>query len=185
MRRLLDAVYGGALILACAAMVGIAVLVAVQVAGRLIDRILAALGAEPLGIAVPSLAEFGGFLFVSAACLALPATLRAGGHVRVTLGLGLMGPRLRVAATGLVILAGLALGLFAAWSSAAQAWDSWVYNTVSYGMVRVPLWIPQSAMTLGLALLVVALADEMVVLLRGGTPGFRAAEDSRSIEEGH
>ena len=41
--------------------------------------------ADAIGLQVPSLAEIGGFLFVAAAFLALPATLRAAGHVRVTM----------------------------------------------------------------------------------------------------
>lgn len=186
MRRFFDTLYNGALVAACTAMVAIAVLVLVQVLGRIIDRLAIWLGQAPPGIAVPSLSEFGGFLFVAAACLALPATLRAGGHVRVTLALGLMGPRMGRAFTGLVLLAALALGGFAAWHSAEQMLDSWRFNTVSFGMVRVPLWIPQAAMTAGFVLLMVALVDELVTLLRGGLPAFRRAEEGRREgAEGH
>lgn len=186
MRRLFDAIYNGALIAACAAMVAIAVLVLVQVLGRIIDRVAILLGREPLGIAVPSLSEFGGFLFVAAACLALPATLRAGGHVRVTLALGLMGPRLGKLMTALVLLAALGLCGFAAWHSAEQMLDSWRFNTVSFGMVRVSLWIPQAAMTAGFVLLLVALLDELLALMRGGLPAFQRAEDGRKDSvEGH
>lgn len=186
MRRFFDTLYNGALIAACTSMVAIAVLVLVQVLGRVIDRLAIWLGQAPPGINVPSLSEFGGFLFVAAACLALPATLRAGGHVRVTLALGLMGPRLGRVFTALVLLAALALGGFAAWHSAAQALDSWQFNTTSFGMVPVPLWIPQTGMTAGFVLLVVALIDELVVLLRGGTPAFRRSEEARrESAEGH
>jgi len=186
MRRFFDTLYTGALIAACASMVAIAVLVLVQVLGRIIDRTALMLGREPWGISVPSLAEFGGFLFVAAACLALPATLRAGGHVRVTLALGLMGPRMGRVFTGLVLLAALALGGFAAWHSGEQMLDSWRFNTVSFGMVRVPLWIPQATMTAGFVLLLVALTDELLTLLRGGTPAFRRSEEGRREgAEGH
>ena len=51
----------------------------------MIDKSLISLGQEPVGIAITSLSELGGFLFVGAAFLALAGTLRAGGHVRVTL----------------------------------------------------------------------------------------------------
>jgi len=180
MRRFFDTLYNGALIAACAAMVSIAALVLVQITGRIIDRTALFLGREPLGISIPSLAEIGGFLFVASACLALPATLRAGGHVRVTLALGLMGPRVGRAFTGLVLLAALALGAFAAWHTGEQALDSWRFNTVSFGMVRVPLWIPQAAMTAGFVLLVIALADELLALVRGAEPAFRQAEENRA-----
>jgi TRAP-type C4-dicarboxylate transport system permease small subunit len=179
MRRVLDGAYGGALIAACAAMVAIAVLVGVQVLGRLADRIALMVGVAPPGIAIPSLSDFGGFLFVAAATLALPATLRSGGHVRVTLLAGVLrGVAGRIAA-GIVLLGALALAGFAAWHSGVQAWDSWAFNTRSYGMVRTPLWIPQGVMTLGFGLLLLAVLDEGVALLTGRVPGYLQAEAAR------
>jgi len=185
MRRVLDGVYGAALMAACAAMVAIAVLVLVQILGRIADRVALMLGWAPPGLAVPSLSEIGGFLFVAAACLALPATLRAAGHVRVTLLLGALGPGPGRILTGLVLLAALGLAGFAAWHAGAQALDSLAFRSVSFGMVRIPLWIPQSVMALGFVLLVLALADELLALLRGRAPAFRQAEESRTISEGH
>jgi TRAP-type C4-dicarboxylate transport system permease small subunit len=179
MRRVLDAVYGGALIAACGAMVAIAVLVGVQVLGRVADRVALALGMVPPGIAVPSLSDFGGFLFVAAATLALPATLRSGGHVRVTLLAGVLRGMAGRIAAGIVLLAALALAGFAAWHLGVQAWDSWAFNTRSYGMVRTPLWVPQGVMTLGFGLLVLAVLDEAVALLTGRTPGYLQAEAAR------
>jgi len=180
MRRMLDAVYGTGLVAACAAMVAIAALVGAQILGRVADRLLLGLGREPWGLAIPGLSEIGGFLFVAAAMLALPATLRAGGHVRVTLLAGVLrGPAGRGAAV-LVLLAALVLAGFAAWHSGVQALDSWTFNTRSFGMVRTPLWIPQAVMTLGLGLLVVAVLDELVAVLRGRTAGYQAAEAERA-----
>ncbi len=184
MRRILDAVYDGALAASCLAMVAIAVLVLAQVLARVLDRALLLAGAAPLGLTIPSLSDFGGFLFVAGATLALPAALRAGGHVRVTLLLELGGARLRRWLDGLVLVAALALAGFATWHLGAQALDSWAFNAVSFGMVRVPLWIPQAVMTLGFALLMVALLDELVTLMAGRDPAFRLAEANRS-EGGH
>jgi TRAP-type C4-dicarboxylate transport system permease small subunit len=184
LRRTLDGLYGAGLAGACLAMVAIAVLVLAQVAGRIVDRAALALGRDPLGLAVPSLAEIGGFLFVGAACLALPATLRAAGHVRVTLALGRIPPGPARALTGLVLALGAGLAGFATWHSAAQALDSLAFASTSFGIVRVPLWIPQGVMTLGLGLLLVALLDELVTLLAGGTPAFRRAETARGAAHG-
>ena len=184
MRRTLDLVYSGALLASAAALVAIAVLVFCQIAGRLLDRILLAVGAEALGLQVPSLAEIGGFLFVGAAFLALPATLRSAGHVRVTMLARALPPPLARGLTVLVLSVALALAAFAAWNSAVQVQDSWAFNSVSFGMIRVPLWIPQGVMTLGLALFALALADELLATLRGGLPVFLSAETARSIDEG-
>ena len=184
MRRILDLVYASALVASAATLVTIAVLVFAQIAGRILDRVLLATGGTALGLQVPSLAEIGGFLFVGAAFLALPATLKGAGHVRVTMLAQALPARAARALTALVLAAALALALFAAWHSGVQAQDSWAFNSVSFGMVRVPLWIPQGVMTLGLALFALALADELILALTGQTPGFAEAEAARSIDGG-
>lgn len=184
LRHVLDRIYATALGAACLAMIAIAVLVFLQIIGRIIDRALILSGADPLGLAIPSLSDFGGFLFVAAATLALPATLRAAGHVRVTLALALFGPRVGGVLTVVTLAIALALAGFAAWHSGLQMWDSLSFNTVSFGMVKVPLWIPQGVMTLGFGLLVLAVLDEFLTALRGQTPAFRLAEAKRS-EGGH
>lgn len=184
MRRTLDALYAAGLWAACLAMAAIAALVLAQVGGRVLDRALAAAGAAPVGFAVPSLAEIGGFLFVASAFLALPATLRAGVHVRVTLLTGAVRGQAGRALTGLVLAVAAGLAGFAAWNAGAQAWDSLAFGSVSYGVVAVPLWIPQGAMTLGLALLLVAVLDELWTLAHGRPAAFAAAEAARGEDAG-
>jgi TRAP-type C4-dicarboxylate transport system permease small subunit len=184
MRRVLDLVYAAALVASALALVAIAVLVFAQIAGRILDRVLVAVGGSAIGFQVPSLAEIGGFLFVGAAFLALPATLKAAGHVRVTMLAQALPPMAARAVTVIVLGAALALAVFAAWHSGIQVQDSWAFNSVSFGMIRVPLWIPQGVMTLGLALFALALADELITALKGGIPAFVAAEAARGIDDG-
>jgi TRAP-type C4-dicarboxylate transport system permease small subunit len=184
MRRVLDLVYAAALVASALALVTIAVLVLAQIGGRILDRVLLSTGGAAIGFQVPSLSEIGGFLFVGAAFLALPATLKAAGHVRVTMLAQSLPASLARAVTIIVLAAALALALFAAWHSGVQVQDSWAFNSVSFGMVRVPLWIPQGVMTLGLGLFALALADELVTALSGRTPAFVAAETARGIDEG-
>lgn len=187
MRKTLDGLYLGAMIAAVLAMVSIAVLVFVQIAGRITDRVLTWAGADALGIAVPSLAEIGGFLFVAAAFLALPKTLRAGGHVRVTMLSGHLPPRAAHVMATVVLMAAFAFGVFAAWHAGLQALDSWTFNSVSFGMIRIPLWIPQGVMTIGLAVFAIALLDELVTALGGRDPAYRRAEKAKGVDalEGH
>jgi TRAP-type C4-dicarboxylate transport system permease small subunit len=184
MRKALDTLYGAALVGACLAMTAIAALVFVQVLGRIIDRVATWLGMGRIGLAVPSLAEIGGFLFVAAAFLALPYTLRAAGHIRVTLALRFLGPKGDRIATVAVLLAGLGLAVFAAWNVGLQTIASWQRGSVSYGLIPIALWIPQAVMTTGLGLLALALLDELTASLRG-EPAFLRAERSRESGEGH
>jgi len=184
-RRTLDRLYGGGFVLAALALVAIAALVLVQVAGRIIDRSLIALGHEPLGIAITSLSELGGFFFVGSAFLALAGTLRAGGHVRVTMMVGALPAPLGQLVAALVLVAALGLCGFALYSAGVQAWDSWTFNSVSFGMGKFPLWVPQAVMVAGLALLALALLDELAALLRGQTPAYRRAEEEKGGVDGH
>ena len=182
MRTALDRLYAAGLWAACGAMVLIAVLVLVQVAGRLIDRAALLIGAAPPQITVPSLAEIGGFLLVAAACLALAGTLQSGGHVRVTMIAGALPPAAARALTTLATAIAAGLAIWAGWYSFLQALDSWQFNSLSYGMVKTPLWLPQGVMTIGIALLALALVDAFVTLLGGGLPAFMTAESTQSGE---
>ncbi len=180
MRKVLDGVYAGALGVACLAMVTIAALVLMQILFRVFDRIITLFGATPFGISIPSLSDFGGFLFVASATLALPATLRSAGHVRVSLLLNVGGPRFQYVQSVFVLLAAIGLAGFATYHLAAQALDSWQFNSVSFGMIRVPLVWPQSVMTLGFGLLLVALIDELVTAVQGKPTSYESAEAERS-----
>ncbi|SDX75087.1 TRAP transporter small permease [Roseicitreum antarcticum] len=187
MRKLLDTLYQTAMIAAVVAMVSIALLVFIQILGRLTDRVLMGFGADAIGIAIPSLAEIGGFLFVASSFLALPATLRVGGHVRVTMVSGNLPPRAAHVMACIVLIAAFALGVFAAWHGWLQVLDSWQFNSVSFGMIRIPLWIPQGAMALGLVIFAIALLDELLCALRGHDPAYRRAEKAKGADalEGH
>lgn len=184
MRKALDALYGVSLIGACLSMVLIATLVSLQVLGRVADRLAVLLGGARYGFAIPSLAEIGGFLFVSSAFLALPAALRSAGHVRVTLALRLFGDRGDRVMSIFVLAIGLCLAAFAAWAIGVQTLASFERGSVSYGLVPIALWIPQAVMTLGLAVFVIALLDELVTALSGHEPAFRQVEKQRETGEG-
>jgi hypothetical protein len=77
-----------------------------------------------------------------------------------------------------IALAGAA---YMAWQLGRFAWVSFLFDEVSPGVVRVPLCYPQALMALGAALLAVALADELVIIARGGRPTFRQAEDAITL----
>ncbi len=184
MRKALDALYGAALFGACLSMVVVATLVFIQVMARVVDRIVLLFGMPRYGFIIPSLAEIGGFLFIASAFLALPATLRAAGHVRVTLLLRYFGAAGDKVMTALVLLVGLGLASFAAWAVLWMTVASFNRGSVSYGIIAIPLWIPQAVMTTGLVLLAVALLDELVTCLTKGEAHFRTVERTREAAEG-
>ena len=183
MRKALDTIYGVALAGACLALIIIATLVLAQVLGRVLDQGLDAMGMTRLGLSIPSVAELGGFLFVAAAFLALPATLRSAGHVRVTLILRGFGPLGNRVLAAIVLMMAVGLAGYAATYTILDVIDAYQAGSVSYGRVVVPLWIPKSAMAGGLVIFTVALVDELVVTLRGHDPAFRVAESARDASQ--
>jgi hypothetical protein len=58
---------------------------------------------------------------------------------------------------------------------------SYRIHDVSQGLVAVPLWIPQSGMALGLTIMAIALLDDLIAVLRHGTPSYLLAERNKKI----
>ncbi|WP_375263288.1 TRAP transporter small permease [Palleronia sp.] len=182
MRLFLDRLYAAALILSALGFAAIAALVLFQVVGRLIDRFARLAGVSPPGLTVPSLAELGSFLFLGAVFLGLAGTFVRGGHVRVSLLTNALPAGAARVLSAVVAAIAAGLSTFATWSSWLQTADSWAFDSVSFGMLRIPLWLPQGVMTLGLALLTIALIDALVVLIRGGAPSYEVAEAGAGVE---
>ena len=181
MRTFLDALYRLALWLAALCLVAIAVLVGLQLAGRLADGAARLIGLAPYGFVVLSLAEIAGYLLAAASFLALAGTLKSGAHIRVTLLLAAFGERYRPWLELWAFGASSAFSAYMTWQIGAFAYFSWYFKDVSVGMIPVPLAIPQAAMAAGMLVLTIALLDEFVIVLRGGRPSFRGAEDALTL----
>ena len=181
MRRLLDNIYGSALWLAALCLVGIALLVGAQLAGRIVDGLLTLSGRGAYGFVILSLAEFSGFLLAAASFFALAATLKSGGHIRVTMLLSMVGEGSRRWVEAGVLAAATVIASYGAFYLGRFAYFSWRFHEVSPGVIPAPLWIPQAAMTAGAVMLVVALIDELLIVLRGGRPTFRNREDAFTL----
>lgn len=181
MRHILDTLYRVTLWLSALGLVAIALTVDAQLAGRLLDGALALLGLPRTDFVILSLNEICGYLLAAASFLALAGTLKAGAHIRVTLVLGALSERsrrfLEIWAFG---FAAAASG-YMTYQLVNFAWVSLRFHEVSSGVVRVPLAIPQAAMAFGALMLTVALLDEFIIVLRGGRPTFRAAEEAITL----
>jgi TRAP-type C4-dicarboxylate transport system permease small subunit len=155
MRRSLDALYDGAAALAALFMVGLLVMVLLAILGR------------QLHFHLPGTDAYAGYLMAGAGFLALAHTLKRGEHIRVTLLLtALHGSARRAVELWALAVAVLLSGL-SAFYGARLAWQSRQFNDVSTANDATPLWIPQLAMAIGSAVLVVAFVDEFVLELRG------------------
>lgn len=172
MRGVLDRLYQASGALAALCLAAIAVVVLAQVAANLIDTLWRWASGTPIGLVIPSYAEFAGFFLAAASFFALAYTLRHGGHIRVTLALQALPPRpRRLAEVWCLAVATTLAGYFAVYM-VRLCLESWHFADMSTGMVAVPIWIPQSAMALGLVVLTIALADELVSVLAGRRPAY-------------
>jgi TRAP-type C4-dicarboxylate transport system permease small subunit len=169
MRKTLEWLYLGSGVLAGVFLILIAVLSLAQICGRL------------FGFAAYSFDDFAGFCMAASSFLGLAHTYRRNEHIRVALLIDrFSGGKRRVLETLCLAASAFLIGFFA-WYATDMAWTSYEINDVSQGLVSVPLWLPQSGMALGLAIMSIALLDDLMTVLARGTPSYLVAEQSKKI----
>jgi TRAP-type C4-dicarboxylate transport system permease small subunit len=167
-RRALDALFDGAAALAALTVAAIFVLMICASVGRLLDW------------RVGWVNDVVSWLCAAAAFLGMAHAFKHGDFVRVTLLLDRLSPRLeRGFEIAALLLATLAIG-YLAWWAARYTWESYRFNDIANNMVAIPMWIPQLSFVFGALLFVLAVVDELVIVLRGGKPTYK-----RLVEERH
>jgi TRAP-type C4-dicarboxylate transport system permease small subunit len=108
----------------------------------------------------------------AAAFFAMAHAFKHGDFVRVTLLLDSVNAKVRRAMelTSLAI-GSLAVGYLAFWAC-SFTYESWEFNDISQGLLPMPMWIPQLSFALGSILLLIAVVDEFIIVIRGGVPTF-------------
>ena len=157
-RRALDLLYDLAGWLAALFMVAILLIIVAQIGTRL------------LGVKFPGGTDYAGYCMAAASFLALAHTFKRGAHIRVELVLQRLPEPARRRVELAVLALAAALCWYFAWYAIRGVRFSWMLGDVSQGQDATPLWIPQSAMALGVVLLAVAVSDHLVRTLLGGDP---------------
>jgi TRAP-type C4-dicarboxylate transport system permease small subunit len=169
-RKALDTLYDAAGYLAAFFMVGILLMVLASVVGRIV------------GFNLRGSDAYAGYCMAAAGFLALAHTLKRGEHIRVTLFLDRFGGRFRrplelwCHAAGAFFCAVLAL------YSVRLAWTSRAFNDISQGNDATPLWIPQIGMAAGACVLLVAMVDDLVLLVRRREARAVAGDEAKRLE---
>ena len=115
----------------------------------------------------------------ASAFLAMAHAFRRGDFVRVVLLLERLDPHARrVAESVSLAIAASFCGYLAFWV-ARFVYESWQFHDMANGLIAIPLWIPQSSFVAGAVLLFVAVLDELIRVLRGGTPSYVEAVEER------
>jgi TRAP-type C4-dicarboxylate transport system permease small subunit len=153
-RKILDAVYDAAAYAAAFFMVGVVLMVLASVVGRL------------AGFNLRGSDAYAGYCMAAASFLALAHTLKRGEHIRVTLFLERFHGRFKRPLDLWCHAAGTFFCAIFAFYSARLAWQSHAFNDISQGNDATPLWIPELAMAAGAIVLLVAMVDDFVLLIR-------------------
>jgi TRAP-type C4-dicarboxylate transport system permease small subunit len=154
-RASLDRLYDAAAYLAAFFLVGTLAMVLAAIVGRLFNWF------------IPGTDAYAGYCMAACGFLALAHTLKRGEHIRVSLLLERARGRVRRGMELWALAVATLLAAAFAWYSVRLVVQSWQFNDISTGNDATPLWIPQLAMALGTAVLLVAFVDELVLEWRG------------------
>lgn len=102
---------------------------------------------------IPVAWEYSSYLMAAAFTFGAAMTLRAGGHIRVTLVLARIGPAARRWLETVLAALGVAFTGYLALAMINFTWRSFVSDQVSISSAT-PLWPPQALVTFGICLLV-------------------------------
>lgn len=172
MRQILTALYKFSGAVAALCILSIAAVVFAQVCLNLVDKLAKLTTGQAIGLTIPSYADFTGFLLAAATFLGLAYALRAGGHIRVTLVTGLLGPAPRRWVEALVLAVALGMAGYATVYMGLLVAESHEYGDMTSGMVALPLWLVQLPVAIGLGVLSIALLDDLIAVLRGAAPSY-------------
>ncbi len=170
MRRVLDFLYSASAVLAGFFLVLMSALVAVQIFARL------------AGTQVPSADDFARLAMAASAFLGLAFALRTGAHIRVTLLLERVPPGARRFLDILCLAVATGVSAWFAWSTGDTMIDSWRFGETTIGQVPIPKWIPLAGMTLGIALVAIAFAEDLVDEIAGRAPSYMRPSKYRNTE---
>ncbi|WP_438462599.1 TRAP transporter small permease [Marinomonas sp. PE14-40] len=165
MRKLLNNTYLASGYLSGLSILMITLLIVAQVVGRL------------FGFIVPSAEDFAVYSLASATFFGLAYTFHEGGHIRVTLAIKSLPPKVRRFQEGAILIFATLLTAFMAFYMVHLAWESYEFEEVSYGYIPIPLWMPQVPVALGSIMFAIAVADDLICMLMGKAPKYMQHED--------
>lgn len=169
-RRLLDGLYLGAGWLAGLFLIAIFVLMMGLSAGR------------KIGFNIPAGDDFAAWSMAAMAFLGLAHTFKSGEMIRVGLLIDRFSGRTRQVIEIVALLIGIGFVGYFTWHAVQFTYYSWLTNEVATGVVPLPIWIPQTAFSGGLAILTIAMIDELFYVLAGNRPRYEK-EPPKTAEE--
>jgi TRAP-type C4-dicarboxylate transport system permease small subunit len=166
-RRFLDGLYalGGALS-ACAVLIILILMIGASI-GRQLDW------------RVSWINDVVAWLCASAAFFGMAYSFRNGDFVRVTLLLESVSPAVRRWMEFISLaIAFIAISYLGYWAT-LFTYQSWEFNEIAGNMVAIPIWIPQCSFVIGSIILMIAVVDECLCVVRGAKPSYVVRVEER------
>ena len=134
---------------------------------------------RPMGISLSGTDDLVSWMCAAAAFLPMASAFRRGDFVRMLLVLDKFSPTQRRYAEMLALLIALvSTAVLAGWATFG-VYESWRYDEMSIGLLVVAMWIPQLSFAIGAIILLIAVIDELIAVLRGRRPAYQVAVDER------
>lgn len=162
MRLLFDRLYSLSGILGAVMLGLICLIISAQVFLNVVDKLALFFTGEAIGLTIPSYSTFSGLFLASGTFLALGYTFRHGAHIRVTLLLQNLPVKYRRSADRLSLVVALLVVAVMTVSLGFITWEAWFYGDTTSDIIAIPIWIPQSLMTLGSAIFFFAIFDALI-----------------------
>ena len=110
--------------------------------------------------------EISGYLLVAIIFLGLAYTLRKGKHIEISVVTNRLSQRARRWLKVATSVIGLAFIGWLFWFTLQHVITSYTFNSVSRTTLRTPIWIMESLLPIGIALLALAIIIETIKLIR-------------------
>lgn len=168
-RRVLDGLYTLAGILAALCLIAILLLIVLQMLARWTGEVF------------PGAPAYVAYAMAAASFLAFANALMRGAHIRVSILLNAVGPRVKWALETWCFAIGTAIAWYFVFYASRFVYWSWKFNDISQEQDKTLLWMPQSVMLLGGVILAIALTDNLIHLFITGK--HRVVKDVLDVQQ--
>ncbi|HMB78046.1 MAG TPA: TRAP transporter small permease [Kiloniellaceae bacterium] len=168
LRRGLDGLYFGGGIVAACCLIVILLLIVAQMLARWTGHVF------------PGAADYAGYAMAAASFLAFAHALNKGAHIRVSILLNALGKGRRILEIWCFAIATALSWYFVHYAVKTVYWSR-KFHDVSQGQDATPIWIPQTAMAVGVVILAIAFTDHLVRVIFFGDHGIEAD----TVEQSH
>jgi len=155
-RSFLDMLYLASGIVAAIFLIAILTLILVQMLARWTGEVF------------PGAPDYAGYCMAAASFFAFAHALNRGSHIRVSILINAVGPKMRRVLETWCFTIGTALAWYFAYYAIKATYWSWKFHEVSQGQDVTPIWIPQMGMVIGGVVFAIALTDHLVHVLFEG-----------------